>query len=274
MKKVVRFFLRYRTSIVFVLLAASSLWIALDERLQGSLQIHSAHSISGQVYAFFYNFKSHLQIKKKYDQIVEENLALVKAQVALQAAEQKNRMPPEFLEALHVIPAQVINNTIVYTKNYITLNKGAQAGIVPGMGVVSAQGVVGRVKSVSPHFSSVVSLLHTDVLVSAQLTGSGAMGTVRWGGKNLFSACLLYIPRHIHVEVGEKVVTSGFNAIFSPGLSIGVVKQVHLEDEALFYDIEIDLKTDFSTLQEVYVLENKFKQEKEALEQVTKAYYE
>ena len=85
---------------------------------------------------------------------------------------------------------------------------------------------------------------------------------------------MLYVPKHVPVEPGDTVVTSGYNATFSTETLIGYVKQATLRKEASFYDIELRLSTDFSTLQYVYVVNNTLKKEKDELEQYTKDFYE
>ncbi|MEM7055773.1 MAG: rod shape-determining protein MreC, partial [Bacteroidota bacterium] len=130
------------------------------------------------------------------------------------------------------------------------------------------------IKAVSDHFATVTSLLHTDIMVSAKIAHSGVMGTVRWPGKDPLQTQLLYVPRHIQVEPGDNVVTSGYNATFYEGVLIGHVKQVVLRKEAQFYDIVLDISTDFSTLQHVYVVKNMLKPEKDSLEQYTRSYHE
>ena len=177
-------------------------------------------------------------------------------------------------DTTHLIAARVVNNTIVGSRNYITLDKGTIHGIGPGMGVVSRDGVVGKVKAVSSHFSTVISLLHTSMQVSAQIVRSNVLGTVQWSGNDPCCAQMLYVPRHVAVQHGDAVVTSGYNAIFLTGTLIGHVKQANLRKESPFYDIELHLSTDFSTLQHVYVVHHAFKQEKDDLEQYTRYFYE
>ena len=49
----------------------------------------------------------------------------------------------------YYIPAKVINQSLRNTQNYLTIDKGSNHGIEVGMGVISSDGVVGRVKIVS-----------------------------------------------------------------------------------------------------------------------------
>ena len=63
--------------------------------------------------------------------------------------------------------AKVVNNHVDFFKNYITIDKGGDQGLMPGMAVISPLGAVGKVKLVSDHYAVVTSLLHIDVMVSA-----------------------------------------------------------------------------------------------------------
>ncbi len=107
--------------------------------------------------------------------------------------------------------------------------------------------------------------------ISAKLASSGVMGTVRWLSHNPRQVNLLYIPRHLKVELGDQVVTSGYNATFYEGIMIGKVSQVKLDESAMFYEILVDLNMDLSTLQHVYVIKNQLSQEQDSLERTTKS---
>lgn len=167
------------------------------------------------------------------------------------------------------IPAKVIGNSTRRFDNYITINQGSKAGIKTGMGVMSGNGVVGRVKAVSTHFATITSLLHTDVMVSSRLKGSETFCTTTWPGRDPQIAELLYVPRHIQVQPGDTVTTSGFNAIFPDNIMIGRVSEVNLRPNATFYDIKIKLSNDFYTLSYVYVISNKVIQEIDSLQGVS-----
>jgi rod shape-determining protein MreC len=85
---------------------------------------------------------------------------------------------------------------------------------------------------------------------------------------------MVYVPRHILVEPGDKVITSGYNATFPKGVWIGHIERINLRNEAPYYDIELRLSTDFSTLQNVYVVQHTLKEEKDFLEDHTRDSYE
>ncbi|WP_044282720.1 rod shape-determining protein MreC [Candidatus Amoebophilus asiaticus] len=274
MKKLFRFLYEYRNLFTFLVLESFGLSLVFNQHFHTKFkQVNSSNLLIGSVYEFFSSLRQYPYLKENYTKILNEN-AYLKEQI-LQNSIQANKISDKFSEKqFKFIPAQVINNSITHTKNYLTLNKGASSGIMPGMGVIAKSGIVGSVKSVSEHFATVASLLHTDILVSAKLIPSNVIGTIHWCGYNPLQLQLLYIPRHLKVEVGDKVVTSGYDATFHTDIPIGAVSRVELNKESLFYDILVDISTDFSTLQHVYVLENNLRVEKESLEDVTRAYYD
>jgi rod shape-determining protein MreC len=134
------------------------------------------------------------------------------------------------------------------------------------MGVIGNAGVVGKVKSVSKHFATVISLLHTDGYVSSIIKGSGTFGTVKWGGTDPGAVNLLFVPRHLKINAGDTIVSSGFSAIYPYGILIGFIKGFEIQGNAAFYDIKVDLATDFSNLSFVYVVKNALKTERDSLE--------
>ncbi|MTI21012.1 rod shape-determining protein MreC [Fulvivirga sp. RKSG066] len=165
--------------------------------------------------------------------------------------------------------AKVINNSTRRFNNYITINKGREAGIEPDMAVIDNDGVVGKVKSVSKHFSVITSILHSDVLVSSKIKRTGDLSTTKWGGQDPYMAKLLYVPLHVDLQEGDTVVTSGYNAIFPEGIPIGIIKSFETRKDAQFYDVEMELASDLNELSYVYIIRNRLKIEQDSVETAT-----
>ena len=98
---------------------------------------------------------------------------------------------------------------------------------------------------------------------------TGYFGTAQWDGTNPRLIDLRYIPRHVNPVVGDTVVTSGYNAVFPEGVMIGVIKEVSLKEEALFYNIKVELAQDFGKLAFVEIVKSNLKHEKDSLEHLT-----
>ncbi len=171
------------------------------------------------------------------------------------------------LRQFEYVPAKVVKNSVNWTNNYITINKGSDYGFESGMGVVTQGGIVGIVKYTSKHFSTITSLLHTNIFVSSVIKRTNDLCSTTWDGRDPYKANLNFVPRHIKLQKGDTIVTSGYNTIFDSGTLIGTVDDISIDDNATWYDVKINLATDFNNLSHVYVIKNRLRAEKDSLEQ-------
>lgn len=267
MSQLLQFFYKYRVFFIFLLLEIFSLTLVVNNRNhQAFLYFSAINNISGSIHSFTENIKDYFSLKKANDRLVAEN-ALLRQELS------NLKLNPELdtliMQSFSITSAEVVNNSIYNYHNTITINKGSEDSIATGMGVINASGIVGKVKDVSQNFSTVVSLLNTDYLVSAQMGKDGALCTIKWDGRSPKYAGLLYIPRHLQPQKGDTVFTSGFNAIFPKNIPIGVLESISLSEEASFYDIKVELTVDFPSLDYVYIIKNEMKQEKDSLEMIS-----
>ena len=99
---------------------------------------------------------------------MQDQLEMMRADTALFvgfAPDSTGQFPYSF------VMADVVNNSVTYLSNYITVNKGRKDGVEPDMGVVSERGVVGIVSTVSDHFSVVIPLLNPKFKLAARCWG-------------------------------------------------------------------------------------------------------
>jgi rod shape-determining protein MreC len=170
--------------------------------------------------------------------------------------------------------AKVIKSTQNLTNNYITIDKGTLDGIEKGMGVISPQGIVGQVVACSEHFSRIVSTLHSRTQVSAEVVNQKlrsenihALGIGQWNGANSRIIKLTTIDRFKPLTKGDSVITSEQNNVFPAGIMVGKIKQLKVGADNAFFDIDVELATDFSSLTYVYVVKNKLVEEQVKLEE-------
>ena len=133
------------------------------------------------------------------------------------------------------------------------------------MAVISTNGVVGVIYDVSRFYSTVISLLNTNMKISSKLLKNDYFGSLEWDGKNYRHAILNEIPYHVKVERGDTVVTSGYSAIFPEGVMIGTIEDFKIKG-GNFYEINIALSTDFKHLTFVSVVSNLKKEGQKNLE--------
>lgn len=141
------------------------------------------------------------------------------------------------------------------------LNKGKRHGIEHDMAVISPNGIVGTVVSVSDNFSWVMSVLNKHSKVSARIDRLGQMGTVLWQGQNPDKGSLTDIPVHVKVIKGDTIYTSGFSHIFPEGVMVGTVETIKVKEGDHFYDIGFKWSADLNGLSHVYIVKNLFREE-------------
>jgi rod shape-determining protein MreC len=266
-----RFLFEYRLFFLFVLLEVFSFWMIVT---RNSRQRASWLTSSNAIAARFMDmndavtgfFSLYAENEKLAGENARLNTLLTRSNQIIERMRMDTISPPDSLTQYTFIVAKVINNSVARPNNYITLNKGSLDGIKPGMGIISPQGIVGRVMVCSEHFSTATSLLHSKMLISAEISRIHASGSLKWGGNNPDLANLEFVARHLKPKVGDTVRTSEFSNILPEGIHVGVISSIRLKDDATFYNIEVDLATDFSTLNFVYVINNKLQAEKDSLQ--------
>jgi len=162
--------------------------------------------------------------------------------------------------------ALVVNNSISLPNNYITLHRGSKQGVEPKMVVVGPNGVVGVVLDVTENFSTVMSMLHKQSRISARLKKTGESGRIEWDGVTPNRVQLRDIPKSVKLNNGDTVLTSQYSD-FPSGIMIGIVEKIVPEQSSNNYLIQVRTSTDFSRLQNVFVVKNLQRNEQKELEQ-------
>jgi len=166
--------------------------------------------------------------------------------------------------------AKVVYNSVNAENNYLQLNRGANHGIRDNMSVINSDGgVVGFIINVSPNFSQVLSLLHTKSRVPAVLKKTNTSGTIRWDTEDPRFLILEGVSRDVNVEKGDTVLTSQFAYNYPPGYMIGRVAGVNTNKATGFYELKVRAVVDFSSVQQVFVIENLQRSEQLELERDT-----
>ena len=177
-----------------------------------------------------------------------------------------NAIPDSTIHRYKVQSATVIQNSIRLRNNYITLDRGSNSGIGKGMGVVNDKGPVGIVVATTQRFSKVMSLLHSNTMISASIKSKGYFGSLVWHSTNPKLMELGALPKHAQIQIGDTVVTSGYSKIFPSDLLIGTIDTFWLPTGSNFYTARVNLNVDLSSLFSAYVILNYSVEEQESLE--------
>ncbi len=275
MRRLFQFIYFYRSFFTFLFFEVlCTILIVSSGKYQSSSFFNTANVISSTVFTIKNNISNYFNLARQNRDLAKENAFL--RDIISDNIKNRSEVLPEIHGADSVITnqfnyimAKVINNSVRRVNNYLTVDKGTKDGVKPGMGVISSWGIVGKVRACSKDFSTVYSLLHSDMLVSSEIKSNHVICTTSWTGEDPLYASLLYVPRHVKLSAGDTVVTSGYNAIFPENEPIGIIESYYINENETFYHIKIRLSTDFNTLSYVYIIKNKSEFEKDSLEQAT-----
>ena len=270
MQNLIQFLLRNGVLFLFLLLETICLFLVVKTNdRQEEIFFTSSNLIAGRLNDRVDQIVDYWRLTEKVDSLAGENARLRKRIYDSQGAGISSGQPGSdstMASQFEVIPCRVINNSISSIKNYITLDKGSDDGIEPGMGVVDNHGIVGIVSNTSKRFSRVISILHSDAMISAAIRRNQYFGSLVWHGFNPRKMVLEAVPKHAEIFVGDTVETSGYSKVFPKGLMVGTVEKFNIEKGSNFYTVDVVLNNDISNLQQVYVIRNTLRMEQEQLE--------
>ena len=164
------------------------------------------------------------------------------------------------LKASKFIMARVVYRKFSDRDNMLLINAGRSDGIKKEMTVLTPEGLVGRVSTVSEHFAKVMPLINSDFKVSVVSSESNSMGLLSWNGGNESIAQVEHIPISSKLKLHEQIVTSDFSTFAIRGIPVG--KVVRIQPDKLFYTVEVRLAVDFSSLTHVLIAPLKTEAEK------------
>lgn len=232
-------------------------------RLLGFAQSQSDGAL-GSISTFWDDYIDLVDVKAENEELRDENARLREENIRLQGILQENARLSRLVgfkaqrPALALAPARVIAADVspYFRVLKIRLDVGEDV-VAPGMPVVSAEGVVGQIESVSNGYAEVMLAIdprsHIDVLTQSNRTRGLVSGL---GHDRSYAAEISFLLRSDEVEEGDLVVTSGRGGRFPKELLVGRISTIKKEEYGLYQSASIEPAVDFSRLEEVYVVTN------------------
>ncbi|MCE7995904.1 MAG: rod shape-determining protein MreC [Roseivirga sp.] len=273
MGQLLAFLFKFRAFFTFLVLEVLCIWLIIsNNNYQKTVFINTASGVVGSITESSDEISDYFELNKVNKELAAENerlRALLLNQKVSPDTLIRLEIDSDTTDSIQYFPryAEVIDNSVAGSRNIFIINRGSDDGITPNMGVINSLGVVGKIRSVSSKYATAISVLNTSNAISARHKTSNRIGTVQWDGVDPQKAKLLYITRDVVLQVGDTVITSGFNAIFPKAMTIGFVSAIEPDPNQQYWDIDVDLSVDFGALEYVYVIENRFKVEKDSLVQ-------
>tara|TARA_E500000178_G_scaffold23679_1_gene21911 strand:+ start:2831 stop:3634 length:804 start_codon:yes stop_codon:yes gene_type:complete len=209
--------------------------------------------ISGSTSSIFSFINSYFNLRHENNKLIEENLELKKIESKFIDFSGAKEIAESNID--NTISAKVILNSVNKSRNIIVINKGELNGINKDMGVISSRGIVGIIKDITNNYSSIVSLLNTDLKINAIVKKSSTIGSISWNGLDPRIVQLNDIPLSSSIKVGDTIVTGGMSFYFPRGILIGKIEDYDNSSLEGYYSIDVSIFNDFSSLSNLYVLE-------------------
>src|SRR5438045_5565176 len=169
--------------------------------------------------------------------LIEENQRL-RAQLlaSVQDAQRYQELQSEAAEMRRMIgatdklpvlamPAEVLYLSRDPYAHRLFIDRGSAQGVKPGSPVADDTGVSGQITRVHPLLSEVTLLTNPDQAIPVQVVRNG-LRAVAFGGGASGMIELRYMPANTEVQDGDRLVTSGIDGTYPPGLAVAPVRRV------------------------------------------------
>ncbi|HEX3010465.1 MAG TPA: rod shape-determining protein MreC [Syntrophomonadaceae bacterium] len=194
------------------------------------------------------------ELKKENNRIKLENQVLTEDQAELRRLRKMVNFKQKNSFIYDLIGARIIGRSPDNWYNMVTIDKGSRDGIEQNMSVISPDGLVGRISSVSDNSAQVFLITDREVAVGVVLQETReSNGIVEGLGDNSMLR-MRNIPYYSKVKIGERVITSGLSEYYPKGIVIGKIKQIYREPNGLLLSATVAPAVDFNKLEEVFVI--------------------
>lgn len=136
------------------------------------------------------------------------------------------------------------------------IDQGEDDGMTLNAPVLCADGLIGVITEVSPHYSTVTTLLSPELSIGAVILQTGDSGIVEGDLRYAVDdrAVMMYIDEHSTAKEGNLIITAGTTGLFPYGLPVGNITEIKLEESGLAKTALLAPAVDFSALESVTVL--------------------
>ncbi|MDR1421611.1 MAG: rod shape-determining protein MreC [Coriobacteriales bacterium] len=191
------------------------------------------------------------------DELMQQNEELEAAAIRLEEYRQENERLSQLLElrevyGLESVGARIISRSTDSWNQMITINKGSALGLAIGMPVMSPNGLIGQIESVSLYSSTVRLITDERSGVACFLQASRAEGIVTGSVEGLLY--LRFIGLDVEVKPGDAIITSGAGGVYPKGIPLGEVASVEFLSSDVSQTIIVKPQTRVAIFEEVLVL--------------------
>jgi rod shape-determining protein MreC len=151
------------------------------------------------------------------------------------------------------VAAQVIGTSGTDRSRVVILDKGYADGVRTQQAVITPDGIVGKIRDVSPHSAQVLLMSDTTAGAGVILVSTRIRGILR--GTSSGGIQISNLTADSRIKPGEQVVTSGGDLVFPRGIPVGTIESIEPDPQHQPYTaITIKPAANLSELEEVLII--------------------
>jgi rod shape-determining protein MreC len=259
MKTIGLLLFRIKDYLILTLLVVISLFLIFsNDNVQIRFLRAVAVGVVGTVQSGMSVVPNVFEVQKENEFLREKNIQLANELSTLKEAKLENIRLSRTLglkdkNISGVIIARIVNKSLVQARNTITLNVGESDSVKVNMPVITDDGLVGRVVSVSKNYSIAQILYNRNLNISVKNQRSRVDGILNYDGAG--NLVINNVPKSADVKQGDIIITSPYSNYFPAGVPVGtVIEEGNLDN--LFKKVVVDPSVSFTDLEEVFVLKH------------------
>ena len=181
----------------------------------------------------FYPFIKSLNSMYEIFEIKEENILLSEALAIkqLEVVKLKNTLSyQEYITAQFEVEQTefILSNIIAYTGNFqektLIIDKGTRDGLKRDFPVISTNGIVGKITTVTQNYAIVLPYNHSGFRLGVMLKRNSLQGLLK---SDIYGNIAMTMLREgADINVGDTLITSDISNIFPQGFPIGIIDNI------------------------------------------------
>lgn len=224
---------------------------------------NAANSISDSSEAFLSSFTQGSRYKAEIEELKKENANLKNELTDFEETKQQLLELQQFMsikeeheEHTYSAPCTIIGYVTNDPYHSFIINKGYDDGISLHDPVITGEGIVGIISSISSNSATVETILSPDLSIGAISADNKYTGILE--GEIVLAAdykCrMIYLDRSTKLKKGDLVTTSSASGLFPKGYLIGTVESIEIMDSGLSKYAVIDPAVDFEAMTSVVAI--------------------
>ena len=209
--------------------------------------------------AYFSNIetlkKENEELKKQIEEL--EKMAIDYEQVTAENDVMRSHLKlADRYKDYNLVVADIISDSATNWEATYIINKGSKDGIKPGMTVITNEGLVGYIETVTNKTSKIISILDAGNSVSSRVSRTRdeivCKGSVSSTEEQELK--IMNIPMGTVLIEGDKIETSGVGGIYPKGLSVGKIVEIVNKKNPIENEAIVKTNVDFNKLETVGVI--------------------